>query len=303
MKSFKIHVFIIVFGLVLQGCGLKTITKTGVKPQNRTEQVSALSWYDVESDSAKYVVLSEELKEISGLCFTVDGRLFTHGDDDGDVFQIDPVSGKIIKTFYVGNGEEKGLNSIKGDFEDIAIVGDRFFLTSSKGKIYEFKEGKQGEHVEFTIYKTKLTKDNNIEGLCYDPETNSLLLACKDYPGENYDKSKTVYSFGLSAMSLVDSARFVLPVNKLKANTIEGEFRPSGIARHPVTGTFFIIASHGKTIVEITKDGFVLNQRDLPASIHLQPEGIAFSKDNTLYISDEANTGQPHLTSYKMIKK
>src|SRR5258706_1819027 len=207
--------------------------KTGGKDK-KTE--SALLWYDLGDQNAKSIALPHELNEISGICFTADDRLFAEEDEYGNVFQIDVNTGNVIKKFMLGD------TAIKGDFEDISIVGDRFFLLKSKGKLYEFKEGKNGGSVGYKSYTTFLTRDNNAEGLCYDPVTNALLIACKDSPGEKYDKMRAVYSFPLSTMTLDTVPRFLIPVKSVKKLSVENEFHPSGIARHPVTGTFFIIA-------------------------------------------------------------
>lgn len=296
--------YVILLALTLgSGCGFKLENNVIDKPVKSVDQTSALSWYNVEDENTPSIILSDELEQISGICFTSDNRLFCDGDDSSGVFQIDPQSGKILKMFYVGEGKKKHSDRIKSSFEDISIVGDRFFILQSHGSIFECKEGKDGEYVDFNVYKTKLNKDNNIEGLCFDPETNSLLLACKDYPGDGYEKRKTIYSFSLATMSLADTPRFALPLGKIKRNTIDGEFRPSGIARHNITGTFFVLASHGHTIVEISKYGEIINQRDMPEALHRQPEGIAFNSENTLYITDEGRGDSPRLTAFKMLKK
>lgn len=302
MKIRQIAVFALVLGL-FQSCGKgPELHPSGFKTARMTD-TSALSWYDVENPKAKYIELERYLKNISGLAFTPDDRLYCDLDDSTDIVQIDTKTGAIIKRFYVGDGSKKHSDELKSNYEDLAIVGERFFILNSHGRILECKEGKNGEHVEFTVYKTKLKKDNNPEGICFDPETNSLLLACKDYPGDGYDKYKTVYSFPLSSMTLTDTPRFQLPYSKLRKNTEDSDFRPSGIIRHPITGTFFVLTYHGHSIVEITKDGLILNQRDLPEDIHPQPEGIAFSKDMTLYISDEGKDILPRFTSYLMSRK
>lgn len=303
MKNAKTLLLFIVSVFILSGCERKITENKPKQDKNPASYTSALSWYNVEDENTKYIELTEKLNNISGLAFTDDNRLFSDADDSSGIFQLDPVSGKILKTFYVGNGKKKNSDEIKSRFEDLSITGSRFFILNSHGAINECKEGKDGEFVEFTGYKTKLTKDNNIEGLCFDPETNSLLLACKDYPGTGYEKYKTIYSFSLATMTLADTPRFQLPEGKIKRNTVDGEFRPSGIAWHKITGSFFVMAYHGHTIVELSKDGEIINQKDLPESVHPQPEGIAFSSDNTLFISDEGKGEKPRLTSYKMTKK
>jgi uncharacterized protein YjiK len=299
MKLLKIYSVLAICCTICFSCNGKDEDKKPGKNDTSSSHISALNWYNVEDGNAKFIELPGRLSNISGICFTDDGRLFCDSDDSSGVSQIDPQNGTILKTFFVGTGM-KNSGRIKSNFEDLAIVGSRFFIMNSHGRILECKEGKQGEYVQFDEYKTKLGKDNNIEGMCFDPETNSLLLACKDYPGEGYEKSKTIYTFSLSNLSLTDTPRFILPSGKIKRNTADFEFRPSGLARNNITGTFFVLASHGHTIIEVSKDGEIINQKDLPKEIHPQPEGITFSKDNTLFISNEGKTTLPRLITYKM---
>jgi len=304
MKKSRFGVLLMVCALAITGCNTNNNNNTPVTRETKLlDKVSALSWYDVENDSVESIILSDKIEQISGLCFTDDGRLFCELDRTASVHQIDPQTGKIIKTFYLKDSSDEDGKKLKPNFEDISIVGNRFFLAHTHGRLYEFKEGSEGEHVSYTVYKTKLTKDNNIEGLCYDPETNSLLMACRNFPGEGYEKGRTVYTFSLTTKTLADVPRFFIPSRKLRKNSAEKEFNPSGITRHPITGTFFVIASHGKMIVELSKEGDLLNEKDLPDNIHFQPEGIAFSKDGTMYISNEGKDKAPTLVSYKMNRK
>jgi len=276
----------------------KSDSKKEQKQETRTgSDTSALGWYNITDENPKIIELPDDLREISGITFTDDERLFAHGDEDGEVFQVDFNTGKIIKKFSLGN-----LLVIKGDFEDIAFAKDRFFMIESKGDVYEFKEGENGSFIEYKVYKTFLNSSNNVEGLCYDPSSNSLLLACKDSPGENFEKQKAVYSFSLGDMTLGETPKFLISHKDIKNNSEEGKFNPSGIARNPLTGTFFIIAAKGNTIIELSKDGRVIDQKDLPESVHKQAEGIAFKKDGTLFISDEGRSKTPVIVIYPLKK-
>jgi uncharacterized protein YjiK len=258
---------------------------------------SALESYDISTENPQVLTLTNDLLEISGITFTDDDRLFAHGDEDADIFELDFTTGKVIKRFSLGD-----LLVVKGDFEDIAFAKGKFYLVESNGKLYEFSEGSNGSFAGYKTYKTSLGSKNDVEGLCYDKETNSLLLACKGSAGKDYKKEKAVYSFSLGDMNFNETPRFLISAKDIKNNTEEGKFNPSGIARHPAAGTFFIIAAQGNTIVEIDKDGRILNQKDLPSSIHKQAEGIAFKKDGTLYISNEGRNKTPCIVVYPMKK-
>jgi uncharacterized protein YjiK len=243
---------------------------------------SKMNSYNLDKDDARQLQLDHKLKEISGIAFSADGRLFAHDDERAVVYQLDPATGEIIKSFFFG------LIVKKGDFEDIEIVGKDFFLITSNGIIYKFPEGGNGQRVEYQAYDTDLKKGNNVEGLCFDPLTHTLLLALKGHPGAGLDKDfKTVYTFYLSTCQLEKVPRFVLDKKHIRELSKENEFEPSGIACHPLSGDFFVIASAGNLLVQIAADGVIKDIQKLSRKLHNQPEGIAFTKDGTLYIADE----------------
>lgn len=256
------------------------------------DSASNLIKYDLSSENPKILTLPPELKEISGITITPDGRLYAEQDEMGIIFQVDPGTGSIIKKFSLGKPP------IKKDFEDITYANGKFYLLHSKGEIYEFDEGGDGEAVAYKVYKTDLNGSNDIEGMCYDKETNSLLLACKGDNGvENDENDKAVYSFSLDNMTFDPKPRFLL-----KKSEIKNYFNPSGIQRDPLTGTFFIIAANGNEIIEVSKDGNIMGKRSLPKKIHVQPEGITFASDGTLFISNEGKGGSGTIVIYPLIK-
>lgn len=258
------------------------------------DTASALSWYDLEDKKPSTIELPRKLREISGLAMTEDGRMFAHNDESGVVYQVDYLTGKIIKSFSLGRFP------VRADFEGLSIVGDRFFLATSWGNLYEFSEGNHGDYVAYKMYRTALTLAHDVEGLCYDSDTHSLLMACKEYPGKGYAKSKAVYAFSLDAMKLQKKPRFLLPLRKLTRETRHKLFNPSGIERHPKTGTFFILDAQGKSIVEVSPEGELLGQVTFGGGIHRQAEGITFAPDLTLLISDEGGTKRAELTRYPL---
>ena len=147
--------------------------------------------YDYNYKNHKQFKLSHHLKEISGLASSEDGRIFTHDDERGIVYQLNYKNGKILKRFSIAN------KIPDRDFEGIAITKDKFYLITSSGDIYEFNEADNGKNSKSKIYRTGLTVSYNIEGLCFDPLTNSLLIACKGFPGKNLKGYRAVYSYDL----------------------------------------------------------------------------------------------------------
>ena len=102
----------------------------------------ALAHYDLRGSGDSRVELGKGLAELSGLAFTADGRLLGHGDEKAVISQIDPADGAPLEQFTF-TGPHGVLH---GDFEDIQVVGERIFLVTSGGEVYEGRErcGRRG---------------------------------------------------------------------------------------------------------------------------------------------------------------
>lgn len=242
--------------------------------------------YDL--DRAPHVMdLGKRLKEVSGLATDARGRLFAHDDERGVVYRLDPMTGSVLSYFILGR------TVVTEDFEGLAVAGKYFYLVTSAGAIYMFREGPDGGRVEYRVYRTPLGPRNDVEGLCYDPSTESLLLACKGDPGKGYRGKRAVYSFDLTTKQLISKPRFLLDEKMLLKNARGKDVRPSAIERHPKSGNFFILAAQGETLIELSPAGKVLAQGKLDKKRHDQPEGLAFLADGSMLISDE---GKKHGT-------
>lgn len=299
MKTFFVLTFTISLLFITSCSKDQTKEQTGKdkdKKKNQTQNEapldsaafmnSSLKNFNPEDPDAKKYAMPNELLEISGLTVTPDGRLFAHQDEKGIIFQIDMNNGAVIKSFNLGSPV------LKEDFEDLAFVNGKFYMVKSNGDLYEFSEGDNNATVDYKIINTGLQQSNDVEGLCYDPETNSLLLACKGESGISGSKDKAVYSFSLTDNKLAPEPRFILQSSELKG------FDPSGIEKNPATGTFYLISSTGNAIIELSKDGKLIGKKPLSKSAFEQPEGIGFSSNNELIISSEGKKGPGMITIF-----
>lgn len=268
----------------------KTTTPNTVQPQ------SWLHRYDLASHHPLQFDLPDPLREASGLAMTEDGRLFCHNDEAGVVYQVDYTNGRIVKRFSLGSG------FVGEDFEGIAIVRDTFYLVTSRGNIFAFREGKDRGRVRFTHYRTGLSPSNDVEGLEFDPETNCLLLACKGSAGDGAVNVKAVYAFSLATKQLLREPRFYLHLDSISATERKRRFAPSGIARHPLSGTFFIVSADGACLIEVGPDGSFLAQAALPRKVNPAPEGIVFAPDLSLILCNDGKKGKGTLTLYPVMK-
>ena len=146
-------------------------TIVSIAVSNSTDSV--LNNYPIGTDQYVQFRLPAYLNEISGLTVSNDGRLFAHNDEKAAIYEIDYNTSVVKKTFYLGS------LTINRDFEDIALAGKIFYLITSSGVIYKFEEGTDGNNVDYEIIDLKISDKFNIEGLCYDPSENSLLIASK----------------------------------------------------------------------------------------------------------------------------
>ena len=299
---FKINFKMIMFFLFLSFVSLSC-------QENSGNSIAEISIYNFNYETAKNFKLSKKLKEISGLATSPDGRLFAHNDELGIVYQLNLQNGEIIKYFSLGK------KTVKEDFEGITIAGERFFLVTSSGTIYEFTEGEQDQSVEFMKYKTPLKSKADVEGFCYDPDSNSLLLACKGDPGKGFKGRRAIYSFSLDKMKLDQNPRFLISIDfimqNLKKNFLNkladfflldenSTFAPSAIEWNAKTKTFFVLASKGKALLEVSPQGKITGIFQLDPKVHHQPEGLAFTDEFSMIICDEGRTKKAQITIYPL---
>jgi uncharacterized protein YjiK len=256
--------------------------------------------------------ISKKLREISGLTTAPDGRLFAHDDEKAIIFQLDSRSGKVIKKFQIGKKKP-----IRGDFEGICYTSTDLFLVNSAGSIFQFPEGEDGDEVEYTKHNTWLNNEYDVEGLCFDPKANALLLVCKGYAGPDYQQMRAIYSFDLDSMRLQKSPRYLISIPEViqkTPNTFNRKlaeffllldpknFAPSGIELHPLNGNIFILSARSRMLIEMDATGRILGVVELKASQHPQPEGITFLPDFTMIISDEGVESRATITLYSLEK-
>jgi uncharacterized protein YjiK len=269
-------------------------------PQARASQnqtIPEIRGYDFSDRKATTLRLSKNLREISGLTFTSGGRLLAHGDERAVIYELDLRTGKEKKYFSVGR------LTLMQDFEGIAAKKDTIFLVNSSGVLYRFPEGANGQRVSYREFRTSLDVRYDVEGLVYDPATDCLLLACKEFSGAGRNQHKAVYAFSLRTYRLLPEPRFLLSLKTVTQAAESKEFNPSGIERHPRTGNFFIIAANGNAIVEATPDGKMVGISKLPKPVHKQAEGIAIAPDGTLVIANEGGEKEGCIVIYRPIQR
>lgn len=264
-----------------------------------------LARYRLGGAPVRRVTLPEELREISGLALGSNGRLFAHGDEEGTVFQIDPVTGQVLERFHLaptGQDPDLGKKSRKGrvagDFEDMAIVEGRFFLVTSNGVLLEFAEGEDGASVPYTAHSTGLGDRCEVEGLTYDTGAGELLLLCKEFHAKAERGRVVAFGWSIADRRLEPTPRLVVPYAALSPLTAAKAFNGSALAFTPGGRSIVLAAGPQRLFAEVTADGRVTEGGLLDRAAVEQPEGLAFLPDGSLLISSEGGRGMATLNAY-----
>ncbi len=240
----------------------------------------SLDNFDFENPPETTWTLPKELKDISGLAMTPDGRLFATEEKRAIIHEINFIEGTIVKTFSFGRPPARK------DFEAIAIAGKRFFLITEKGLLLEGREGFNGEGKVFNQHDTGFGKFCEIEGLA--TTKTKVLILCLKAKDKAYKGFLTIFSWDIATKS-ADEAPF-LKVD-LSAENIPPEVReihPTGLEVLP-NGTLLILSNRKKMLLEITRAGEILGWTLINKKLHDNPEGIALTPDGDLIIADEGN--------------
>ena len=254
------------------------------REQRLSANLSKVGDSDTTTPLARWI-MPRDLGEISGLALTSDGRLLAHDDEQGRVTVIDPRRGVTLKHFWIGQ-------SVRADFEGIADVDGRIYLLASNGKLFEFHEGDDGDHVRFTVHDTHLGNECEFEGVAFDSITKTFLLPCKNIGRKELRDQVVLFRWNPQTASAPPDGMIKIPLQRAIGANGWKAFHPSDITVDPVSGNYVMIAGPEQGLLEITPSGEVVRSVPLPGKHH-RAEGIAITSDGLLIVSDEASNSAP----------
>jgi uncharacterized protein YjiK len=257
--------------------------------------------------------LPSKLVEISGLTYIDENRLACVQDEKGNIYVFNLKEGEVERKIdFAGDG----------DYEGIELLGADAWVLKSNGDLFLAEDFMRFDETKAKKYSTPLTKKNDAEGLAYDPHSDQLLIACKGHPfvDEKSGKEfKAIYSFSIETKELILNPFLLIEMDTIKYyknyNTMtqlgvdllayfdhakgDVSFQPSGIAIHPLSGNTYVIGSVGNLLMVFSREGQMLAMVKLRSKVHAQPEGICFSPDGTLYISNEGDGGDATILQFE----
>lgn len=246
--------------------------------------------YELLEPNNKYV-LPESLEEISGLTYYAPNQLACLNDEHGRMYVFDTNKGEIVhRVRFAGTG----------DFEGIEKVGNEIFAIKSNGNLYRFNEDISGEVVKI---ETPFKSENNVEGLGYDPISGNLLIALKGNGAidDKKVKGKTIFGFHIASKTFSEVPLFIIKDEDVERVMGKSkDIKPSGVAVHPISGDIYVVASVGRVLIVFNRDGSPKNLSALKRSLFPQPEGITFSPNGDLYISNEREGEGGTILHFKM---
>ncbi|MBB6238826.1 uncharacterized protein YjiK [Pedobacter sp. AK013] len=260
------------------------------KQSDSTETVSAGGGeksnlpYDL-ANPVKYN-MPQNLFEISGIVFHNGDpkEVFAIQDEDGDLFHLGLTDKESKFTKFGG----------KGDYEDLTIIKNYFIVLKSNGELHTFPISELSKPEAANVTKTKgLVPKAEYEGLAADEKNNMVYILTKDSKPDSKAKASSIYGFKFGDdASLKPSGEFSLShkdIEKISGSS-KSRFRPSALAKNQKTNEWYVLSSVNKLLVVTDTNFKVKATYPLNPSLFNQPEGIAFDRDNNLYISNEGGT-------------
>lgn len=218
-------------------------------------------------------IMPDALNEISGISFNNDS-LYAIQDEEG-------------KLFYLRPGDKKAGSAQfgkKGDYEDLAIINGQVIILRSDGTLFSFAAADASAAKEWQ----DLVPKGEYEGLYADAADSKIYVLCKQC-------KKDVANLHILQLqpdgSMAQSGS--ASINEKDIEKLSGEkklnFHPSALAKNPRTQEWYIVSSANKMLVIADNSWKIKETYPLPPAHFRQPEGIAFDRENNLYISNEGD--------------
>lgn len=234
------------------------------------------------------------LDEVSGIALIDEQTMLAVQDEEGVLFIYDLAASKITDQISFGD---------KGDYEGVTVAGNTAYVLRSDGTLFEINNYRS-QKSKTKIYKSSLPAKINVEGLCYDKQNERLLMAVKEKSKGDY---RPVYAFNLKTKQIEKEPAFKLHYNDPVFNVLQKKkddkiVRPSEVNIHPVSGDIYILESVNPKIVVLNSAGNLQKLYLLDKNTFAQPEGLTFSSNGDVYISNEGKGGKATIFKVKLEK-
>lgn len=245
--------------------------------------------------------LPKSLKEISGLTVLNDSLIGCIEDEHGFFYVYNINTKKLEKEIPFGED---------GDYEGVTSIVNSIYILRSDGELFKI-ENYIDKKPKIQHFSCQVPAQDN-EGICYDPISKKLLIACKGKFGKGlvnqyrreihlYDvmKNKVIekplFTINIdSVIAFANKKEIKLPIKTKNDSTIQVmKMRMSGIAIHPTTKDIYILSAFDDAVFIFSQKGELKHLQLLDPILFPQAEGIDFLPNGDLLISNEGKEVSP----------
>lgn len=230
-------------------------------------------------------ILHKQLLEISGITYANDQLLYAINDEDGKIFEVDFGDGKPTAVKFGG----------EADYEDVVFFDSTYYVLQSNGSMNVVPFDNPSAAQKFAYPKKRKIE---FESLYYDSSISKLVLLSKEQ--RQVDEALLAYTFDPVTNEFSPAPYYQISLREIKKlmKDYSAECKPSAAAIHPKLKKLFIIASVGKVLVVCSLKGEVEKVYSINPDLFSQPEGICFSPEGDMFISNEGLQGKATIIKY-----
>ena len=266
MFQSKLTIHIAVVSIFLFGCNSKA----------QKEKYENSETFDFASP--KIINLPQSLDEISGITYyPKDTSVFAVIDEDGLLFKINLNRPDEVKEWRFDK---------QRDFEDIVLLDSTFYIMVSNGDLDKITFENEKLAVAKVDFPNASKKVNEFETMYYSSDSNKMIMICKQCED---DKKSTLSSYYFS-----DTAHQFVPYKTIETEPLfqkigskKEKIKPSAAAINPLTKELYVLCSINKIIFIEDANGKIKEVIKLDPKIYKQPEGMTFTPDGDLIVSNE----------------
>lgn len=220
------------------------------------------------------------LREVSGIAVADARTVLCVQDELGAVFTYDLADDRITDLIRFTD---------LGDFEDIALHGDRISVLRSDGWVADLDRRSRAIIRE----RMPALPSLNHEGLYIDARTGDRMIVSKEAPLAGPPDARQVHRLrddGRAELHRTLSAKAVTEALAARYPSLARHgvrFQPSAAEVHPLTGQLYVLSASDRLLVAY--DGDAPRVAPLPAELFYKPEGLAFLPNGDLLISSEGD--------------
>lgn len=293
---------IIVVPLIIAALVRFTTLDRKERSNKNSDKSEKLGLVDVDKKVGANVLITwllpKNLLEISGISWVDADHFACVQDELGTVYLYNVRQNKIDQEIPFGPN---------GDYEGITVVGRTIYVLRADGVLFGI-ENYSGDKPGVKMYKTSLTKKQDSESLAYDKKNNRLLIAEKEVDDKDAPDFKAIYAFDLTTKTMLAAPVYKIDLkdeifDDLKKNKAKNSISPSDIGIHPIDGNLYILEGTKPKLLIMSPAGKMLSLYELDDTNFPQPEGLTFSPDGKLYISNEGNKKEGNILQVELLNK